>query len=65
MIKTNEVFCIFSEPQYSQKLVETLIEGTSVKKGKLDPIGVDLLPGPELYFDLMRNLSISLKSCLN
>jgi len=65
MIKTNKIFCVFSEPQYSQKLVETLIEGTSVKKGMLDPIGLDLLPGPELYYNLMKNLSISLKSCLN
>ncbi|MBG56333.1 MAG: zinc ABC transporter substrate-binding protein [Deltaproteobacteria bacterium] len=65
MIKKNEVFCIFAEPQYSQKIIETLIKGTSVKKGILDPIGSNLLPGPELYFDLMKNLSISLKACLN
>ena len=65
MIKTSNVRCIFTEPQYSQKLVNTLIKDTSVKKGILDPIGADILPGPELYFDLMKNLSISLKSCLN
>ena len=65
MIKTGKVRCIFTEPQYSQKLVKTLIKDTSVKKGILDPIGADILPGPELYFDLMKNLSISLKSCLN
>ena len=65
MIKTSKVRCIFTEPQYSQKLVKTLIKDTSVKKGILDPIGADILPGPELYFDLMKNLSISLKSCLN
>ena len=65
MIKTNKVSCIFTEPQYSQKLVKNLIKDTSVKKGILDPIGADILPGPELYFDLMKNLSTSLKSCLN
>ena len=65
MIKTSKVRCIFTEPQYSQKLVKTLIKDTSVKKGILDPIGADILPGPELYFDLLKNLSISLKSCLN
>ena len=65
MIKTSKVRCIFTEPQYSQKLVKTLIKDTSVKRGILDPIGVDILPGPELYFDLLKNLSISLKSCLN
>ena len=65
MIKTNKVRCIFTEPQYSQKLVKTLIKDTSVKKGILDPVGANILPGPELYFDLMRNMSASLKSCLN
>ena len=65
MIQTSKVRCIFTEPQYSQKLVKTLIKDTSVKKGILDPIGADILPGPELYFDLLKNLSISLKSCLN
>jgi len=65
LIKTSKVRCIFTEPQYSQKLVKTLIKDTSVKKGVLDPIGAGILPGPELYFDLMKNLSISLKSCLN
>jgi len=65
IIKTSKVRCIFTEPQYSQKLVKNLIKDTSVKKGILDPIGADILPGPELYFDLMKNLSTSLKSCLN
>ena len=65
MIKSNKVSCIFTEAQYSQNLVNTLIKDTSVKKGTLDPIGADILPGPELYFDLLKNLSISLKSCLN
>ena len=65
MIQTSKVRCIFTEPQYSQKLVKNLIKDTSVKKGILDPIGVDILPGPELYFDLMKNLGISLKSYLN
>ena len=64
MIKNNKVYCIFGEPHYSQKIVDTLIKGTSIKKGILDPIGINLLPGQELYFNLMKNLSISLKSCL-
>ena len=64
-IKASKVRCIFTEPQYSQKLVKTLIKYTSVKKVILDPIRADILPGPELYFDLLKNLSISLKSCLN
>ena len=65
IIKTSKVRCIFSEPQYSKKLVKTLIKDTAVKNGVLDPIGAGIFSGPELYFDLLKNLSISLKSCLN
>lgn len=64
-IKINQIRCIFTEPQYPQKLVQTLIEGTSMKIGSLDPIGYDIHPGPELYFILLKNLSLSLRSCLD
>ena len=64
-IKNNEIRCIFTEPQFSQKLVQTLTKGTSVKIGSLDPIGYNIHAGPELYFTLLKNLSFSLRSCLN
>ena len=63
-IKKKKIRCIFSEPQFSPKLVQTVIEGTSVKKGMLDPLGTGLKPGKELYFTLLINLSRSLRKCL-
>ena len=56
--------CVFAEPQFEPKLVEVVIEGTGAKAGVLDPEGGSLTEGPELYFDLLRNLASSLRDCL-
>ena len=56
--------CIFSEPQFEPKLVETLVKGTGARTGMLDPLGATLPKGPDLYFQLIRNMASSLKTCL-
>jgi zinc transport system substrate-binding protein len=56
--------CVFTEPQFEPKLVSTAIEGTGAKSGVLDPLGTSLADGPELYFELIRNMASSIKSCL-
>ena len=56
--------CVFAEPQFEPKLVATLIDGTNVRKGTLDPIGVALTPGPGAYEGLLRGLATDLRTCL-
>lgn len=56
--------CVFAEPQFEPKLVDTVIEGTNAKRGTLDPIGAGLQPGAGLYPELLRGLAVSLKDCL-
>jgi zinc transport system substrate-binding protein len=56
--------CVFSEPQFEPRLVETVIEGTHARSGVLDPEGTSLHPGPELYFTLMDDLADGLLTCL-
>ena len=65
IIQKEKIHCIFSEPQFSSKLLQTVTSGTKVKKGILDPLGAELEPGRELYFTLLNNLSRSLSRCLN
>ena len=57
--------CVFSEPQFEPKLVETLVEGTGARTGVLDPLGATLAKGQDLYFQLIRNMASSLKKCLS
>ena len=56
--------CVFSEPQFEPRLVETVIEGTQARTGALDPEGASLHAGPELYFTLMDGLADGLATCL-
>ena len=63
-INTHNVRCIFREPQFSERLVNTLAESANIKTAELDPIGINLTPGPDLYFDLMTNLADNFAKCL-
>jgi zinc transport system substrate-binding protein len=56
--------CIFSEPQFEPKLVKTLSEGSGAKTGVLDPLGASIASGPNMYFQLLRNMASSIKTCL-
>ena len=64
-IKSLNASCVFSEPQFEPKLIATVIENTSAGTGVLDPLGVSIKAGPEMYFTLIRNMSKSLKNCLS
>ncbi len=57
--------CVFAEPQFEPRLVDTLIEGTPARSGMLDPEGGAIEEGPELYFTLMRGIARNLRSCLS
>ncbi|AKI01370.1 ABC-type Zn2+ transport system, periplasmic component/surface adhesin [Hoeflea sp. IMCC20628] len=56
--------CAFSEPQFDGQLIDVVIEGTDARSAVLDPLGATLDDGPELYFDLIRNLGTSMRDCL-
>ena len=58
------VVCVFDEAHFDQRLVNTIVEGTSVRSGTLDPLGAAVEPGPELYFTLLRQMARTFGECL-
>jgi zinc transport system substrate-binding protein len=56
--------CVLAEPQFNPGLVATVLEGSNVQTGILDPLGSDLKPGSALYPQLIRNLSTALAGCM-
>ena len=63
-IRETGATCAFKEPQFNPSILEVLAEGTDLKIGTLDPLGADIEPGPDAYFELLRNMVVSLKDCL-
>ncbi len=63
-IKELGAVCVFSEPQFEPKLVQTLVEGTQARTGVLDPLGAKLPAGMDGYEQLMHNLAENLVNCL-
>ncbi len=58
--------CVFAEPQFEPKLVQTLIAGTKARVEVLDADGgVGVPAGPEAYPMIMRNLANALRACLD
>lgn len=63
-IVTTQAQCVFSEPQFQPRLLETVLEGTGATAGVLDPLGSELPAGPRLYSALLRGMARSLIDCL-
>lgn len=57
--------CVFREPQFDDKYVRTIVEGTPARVGMLDGLGADLAPGPAAYAQLLRNLATGFTACLS
>lgn len=56
--------CAFIEPGASARLLDTATEGMEVRRGVLDPLGVELTPGPALYVGLIRAMGDTMAECL-
>lgn len=56
--------CVFAEPQFEPKLVTVAIEGSNARSAVLDPLGAEIEPGTELYFDVLRGMAASFGKCL-
>lgn len=63
-IQAADAVCIFTEPQFSPALLRTLANDTGANVGVLDPLGADIADGPNLYFELMRQMTTSFEECL-
>ena len=63
VIKEKGVKCIFSEPQFNPKIIETIAKDTGIKTGIFDPLGSKLDADKNQYFTLIKNLRDNLKGC--
>ena len=62
-IQEESIDCVLSEPQFNKGLVATVMAGSNAKTSVIDPLGVGLTPGPDLYSHLIRSMGKSLVDC--
>jgi zinc transport system substrate-binding protein len=60
-----KIRCLFREADFTANIVKTLIEGLDVRVAVLDPIGLGIVPGPDAYGQILRQLASSLENCLS
>ncbi|WP_127115764.1 zinc ABC transporter substrate-binding protein [Shimia sediminis] len=62
VIEDQNVHCVFVEPQFDPRLVKAV--AARAKTGEIDPMGVELTLGGNLYLDMLRGLAQSVSDCL-
>jgi zinc transport system substrate-binding protein len=55
--------CVFAEPGFQPNLVAAVTEGTTAHAGTLDPEGITLAAGPDMYASLMLAMAANIKTC--
>lgn len=63
-IESTSAACVFSEPQFSNKIISIVVEGKDINSARVDPLGANIDAGPTLYFELMRALGRGFEKCL-
>ena len=63
LIQDENIKCIFSEPQYNPKIIETLASDMNISTGVMDPLGAYLDEGPRMYNELIMSITNSIKNC--
>ena len=63
LINDKGIKCIFSEPQYNPKIIETLGNDMNISTGVMDPLGAYIDPGPTMYVELINEIANSIKEC--
>ncbi|OOF48293.1 zinc ABC transporter substrate-binding protein ZnuA [Rodentibacter trehalosifermentans] len=63
-IAEHRVNCLFAEPQFTPKVIESLAKGTAVNVGRLDPLGDGITLGTNSYANFLQATADSYAQCL-
>jgi zinc transport system substrate-binding protein len=63
-VEENKITCLFSEPQFSPKVLKVVSENTTATIATLDPLGSQIDKGEDQYFQMMSSLANSFDDCV-
>ncbi|MGF1695928.1 zinc ABC transporter substrate-binding protein ZnuA [Vibrio lamellibrachiae] len=64
-LREKQAKCVFSEPQFTPAVVESVTRGSDVKLGELDPIGIEIEVQAGSYFVFLNQMADSFVECLS
>ena len=64
-LQASNINCLFTEPQFSDRLIKSLTRNLDVSIGTLDPIGAGIALGSDLYIQVLGNIASELGNCLS
>ncbi|WML89701.1 zinc ABC transporter substrate-binding protein [Thiothrix lacustris] len=65
IIEEKQAICLFREPQFAPAMVKTLVEGSNIQLGELDPLGMSLPLDKNTYITLLKTAADSFQQCLH
>lgn len=63
-LSSGKARCVFSEPQFTPAVIDSVVRGSDVNKGVLDPLGSSIEASPGGYFKFKQTLADSFEKCL-
>jgi zinc transport system substrate-binding protein len=64
IIETSKITCVFSEPQFSDSILNNVFMDEDIKIGTIDPLGYEIPAGKDAYFRILDDIVNNVKSCL-
>jgi len=64
VIKSNNLRCLFVEPQFTSALADGLTKEFKLKMGEIDPMGTDLALSPTLPLRLIQSIILQFDTCM-
>ena len=64
-IKNYQIHCVFQDTPGNPRVINMIEMNFKINTQVLDPLGINLSPGPDLYLNLLKNMSNDILKCLS
>jgi len=64
LVASGSIACVFSEPLGTPSQIDIIVGASSVRRATVDPVGIGLAAGPDLYFTMMTANFDAMARCL-
>ncbi len=64
-LSAGNVKCVFSEPQFTPAVIDSVTRGIRVSRGVLDPLGNNIDVKPGSYYQFLHGIGAEFKRCLS